>query len=154
MIRAADTPVRPVSRASAKNPGQVSGATRPAVNEPAEMYVVRDTSEAPATAAPGQGPDERDASYWYDLSGAGNPPGADDPPRARGPVETRGPFEPLVSSSGPQRMTPAPDSSTAQAGADHDGAVTPDHPGVPGSAGGEPGATHEASVLAEQPRVW
>ena len=214
VIRAADTPIRPGSRTRPANPGQVGGAAHPAVNEPADVYVYRDTGEAD-TASPGQGTDERDASYWYDLSGADNPSGA------RGPAETRGPFEPLVSSSDPQRMTPAPDSSAAQAppnaggdvglqdpaparagnleqirefyltteaigeqnvdqhfdqllaqqreliseyfkpspaaaqaGADHDGAVTPGHPGVPGVAGGEPDTAHQASVVAEQPRVW
>src|ERR1035441_5707366 len=50
--------------------------------------------------------------------------------------------------------------AAAQAGADHDGAVTPDHPGAPGdpggagSAGGQADAAHGASVAAEQPRVW
>jgi hypothetical protein len=223
VIRAADNPVRPGSHARPANPGQAGGAGRPAEDEPADVpadvYVYRDTGEAPgaaATAAPGQGPDERDASYWYDLSGADRPPV---------PAETRGPFEPLVSSSDPPRMTPAPDPepvpapdssaaqgpepapgrtskleqirefyltaeaigeqnvdkhfdqllaqqreliseyfkqppAAAQAGADHDGAVTPDHPGAPGdpggagSAGGQADAAHGASVAAEQPRVW
>ena len=47
--------------------------------------------------------------------------------------------------------------AAAQAGADHDGAVKPDHPGgpgEPGSAGGQAAAAHGASVAAEQPRVW
>ena len=59
------------------------------------MYVYRDTSgqaDDPAMAAPAPGAAERDASYWYDLSGEDSAPVQE---------ETRGPFEPLVSSSGP-----------------------------------------------------
>ena len=47
--------------------------------------------------------------------------------------------------------------TAAQAGADHDGAVTPDPPGdhgSAGSAGGEADPAHGASVVDEQPRVW
>ena len=60
------------------------------------MYVYRDTGgqpDEPAAATPG--PDEHDASYWYDLPGAGG--GGENTPRV--PQETRGPFEPLVSSA-------------------------------------------------------
>ncbi len=47
----------------------------------------------PAAAAPG--PDQHDASYWYDLPGTG----AGGEATSRVPQETRGPFEPLVSSA-------------------------------------------------------
>jgi hypothetical protein len=59
------------------------------------VYVYRDTSEPsghPAAAAAEPGANERDASYWYDLSGQESAPAV---------AETRGPFEPLVSSSRP-----------------------------------------------------
>jgi hypothetical protein len=65
------------------------------------VYIYRDTGDSPDSAAPGHGPDERDASYWYDLPTTGT--GA-----APEPADTRGPFEPLVSSHGPVPMTPEP----------------------------------------------
>ena len=67
------------------------------------MYVYRDTGAQPddlAAAAPG--PDQHDASYWYDLPGSGA--GGEATPHA--PQETRGPFEPLVSSAGPPGTAP------------------------------------------------
>jgi hypothetical protein len=72
------------------------------------MYVYRDTSgdpDNPATAAPEDEPDERDASYWYDLSGGDS---AHVPEDAHVLEETRGPFEPLVSSNGPPPGTALP----------------------------------------------
>jgi hypothetical protein len=72
------------------------------------MYVYRDTSgdpDDPATAAPGDEPDERDASYWYDLSGGDS---AHVPEDAHILEEARGPFEPLVSSNGPPPGTALP----------------------------------------------
>jgi len=88
------------------------------------VYIYRDSSDAPdsaATAAPGQEADERDASYWYDLSGAESAPV---------PVETRGPFEPLVSSSGPPPTTsapePAPGTSAAQVPPNAGGDTSPE----------------------------
>jgi len=60
------------------------------------VYVYRDTGDQPdEPAAATPGPDEHDASYWYDLPGAGG--GGENTPRV--PQETRGPFEPLVSSA-------------------------------------------------------
>jgi hypothetical protein len=67
------------------------------------VYVYRDTGgqpDEPAAAAPG--PDEHDASYWYDLPGTGG--GGETTPHV--PQETRGPFEPLVSSADPPGTTP------------------------------------------------
>jgi hypothetical protein len=69
------------------------------------VYIYRDTGDSPDSAA-GHGPDERDASYWYDLptTGTGTAPV---------PADTRGPFEPLVSSHGPTPVTPEPVPETA-----------------------------------------
>jgi hypothetical protein len=82
------------------------------------VYVYRDTDapDSAPTAASGQGPDERDVSYWYDLSGVDSPPADTAPVLA----ETRGPFEPLVSSSDPPAKPalvpePAPAPSAAPA---------------------------------------
>ena len=91
------TPPGPLSRlAQACRPCQVlRGAS--------DVYVYRDTGgqpDDPAAAAPG--PDEHDASYWYDLPGTSG--GGDTTPRV--PQETRGPFEPLVSSADPPGTTP------------------------------------------------
>ncbi len=84
-----------------------------------DVYVYRDASEPPgyhpaaAAAAPGQGSEEDDASYWYDLSGKDSAP-------VSVPAETRGPFEPLVSSTGPRPGTPPPS---------EDGPTSPDDGG-------------------------
>jgi hypothetical protein len=75
----------------------------PARSAESDIYVYRDTGaqpDGPAAAAPG--PDEHDASYWYDLPGTGD--GGDTTVRV--PQETRGPFEPLVSSADPPGTTP------------------------------------------------
>ena len=67
------------------------------------MYVYRDTGGQPddlAAAAPG--PDQHDASYWYDLPGSGA--GGEATPHVS--QETRGPFEPLVSSADPPGTAP------------------------------------------------
>jgi hypothetical protein len=67
------------------------------------VYVYRDTGGPPDDpAAAAQGPDEHDASYWYDLPATGA--GGDTTPHV--PEETRGPFEPLVSSADPPGATP------------------------------------------------
>jgi hypothetical protein len=107
VIRAADNPVPPGNHARPANSAPPADSARPADDAPADdvpadVYVYRDTSEAqdaPAAAAPGQGSDEGDASYWYDLSGGDGSPV---------PAETRGPFEPLLSSSGPPPVSPSP----------------------------------------------
>jgi hypothetical protein len=81
------------------------------------VYVYRDASEPPgypAAAAPAQGSEKDDASYWYDLSEKDSAPVA---------AETRGPFEPLVSSSGspPGAPPPSEDGPRApDAGGGHD----------------------------------
>jgi len=115
VIRAADNPVRPASHAQPANPAQPAGfgsAVDDAdVVDDAEVYVYRDTSEpsgppaAAAAAAAEPVADERDASYWYDLSGEDRSPV---------PAETRGPFEPLMSSSRPPSDPASPPSSSAQ----------------------------------------
>ncbi len=65
------------------------------------MYIYRDTGDS---AASGHEPDERDASYWYDLPATGTSAKTGTTPEV---AETRGPFEPLVSSHGPAPVTPA-----------------------------------------------
>jgi hypothetical protein len=66
------------------------------------VYVYRDTSGQPDDPALVPGPDEHDASYWYDLPATGTR--GDTAPDV--PQETRGPFEPLVSSADPPGATP------------------------------------------------
>ena len=149
VIRAADNPVRPASPTRQANPAQSANAARPAGSGPtvdhadvdADLYVDRDTSEPsgpPAAAATEPGADERDTSYWYDLSGEDSAPVS---------AETRGPFEPLVSSSrlpsDPAYPAPPPSSSAQD-------------PGGPGmmaqGAEGEPMAPdkHFDQLLAQQ----
>ena len=74
--------------------GRPPAPALPAEDLPGDVYVYRDTSgqaDDPAMAGlPGAA--ERDASYWYDLSGEDSAPVQE---------EARGPFEPLVSSSDP-----------------------------------------------------
>ena len=97
---------RPADQARPADPARSSESVRPA--DPArssesDVYVYRDTGgqpDDPAAAAPG--PDEHDASYWYDLPGTS----AGGDTTARVPQETRGPFEPLVSSADPPGTTP------------------------------------------------
>ena len=97
---------RPADQARPADPARSSESLRPA--DPArssesDVYVYRDTGgqpDDPAAAAPG--PDEHDASYWYDLPGTS----AEGDTTARVPQETRGPFEPLVSSADPPGTTP------------------------------------------------
>jgi hypothetical protein len=94
------------------------------------VYVYRDTSGPPddlATAAPGPGAQERDSSYWYDLSGEDSTPVQE---------EGRGPFEPLVSSNSPPPggvLPSLPTSNAAPAGS-APGAGTPAGP-APAAAG-------------------
>ena len=93
VIRATDNPVRSASRARPANPAQSAGSG-PAVDD-SDVHVHRDASEPSgplAAAATESAADERDTSYWYDLSGEDSAPVLG---------ETRGPFEPLVSSSRP-----------------------------------------------------
>ena len=96
-----------VRRASAGPRTRLRQASRrpadPARSSESDVYVYRDTGgqpDDPAAAAPG--PDEHDASYWYDLPGTS----AGGDTTARVPQETRGPFEPLVSSADPPGTTP------------------------------------------------
>ena len=97
---------RPADHARPADPARSSESVRPA--DPArsaesDVYVYRDTDgqpDGPAAAAPG--PDEHDASYWYDLPGTSAGGGT----TARVPQEIRGPFEPLVSSADPPGTTP------------------------------------------------
>ncbi len=82
--------------------GRPPAPARPAEDVPADVYVYRDTSgqadDSAMAALPGAA--ERDASYWYDLSGEDTTPVQE---------EARGPFEPLVSSNGPPAAgIPAP----------------------------------------------
>jgi len=104
---------------------------RPAEDAPADVYIYRDTSDAPdsaATGAAGEQTGERDASYWYNLSGAESAPVL---------VETRGPFEPLVSSSGgppPATPEPAPDTSAALVPPNVGGDTSPED-SAPGRSG-------------------
>jgi hypothetical protein len=148
------------------------------------VYIYRDTGDSPDSAAAGNGPDERDASYWYDLptTGTGTAPE---------PADTRGPFEPLVSSHGPAPVTPEPmpepapppDSSasgkleqirefyrTAEAIGEQNVDKHFDHllaqqreliseyfkqsPAPDRPAAPSAEDAHGASVTAEQPRVW
>ena len=100
------SPSRPANFGRPADPARPSESVRPA--DPArsaasDVYVYRDTGgqpDGPAAAAPE--PDERDASYWYDLPGTS----ADGGTTPRVPQETRGPFEPLVSSADPPSTTP------------------------------------------------
>ncbi len=106
-------PGRPPSAGAARRPGP----SRPADDIPADVYVYRDTSgEADDLATvPGLDAEERDASYWYDLSGEDSAPVQE---------ETRGPFEPLVSSSGPlPGGVPSPDVAPAASAAVAEGRV-------------------------------
>jgi hypothetical protein len=87
--------VQPPAAARPQDPG------RPAGYASDDVYIYRDTSAEPsdtATAAPGSQPDERDASYWYDLSGQDS---ATAEARTQVAEPSRGPFEPLVSSTAP-----------------------------------------------------
>ena len=150
VIRAADNPVRPASPTRQANPAQSANPARQAGSGPtvddadvddADVYVDRDTSEPsgpPAAATTEPGADERDTSYWYDLSEEDSPPVL---------AETRGPFEPLVSSSrlpSDPAHPASPPSSSAQ------------DPGGPGlmakGAGGEAMAPdkHSDQLLAQQ----
>jgi hypothetical protein len=88
-------PVQPPAAARPQDPG------RPAGYASDDVYIYRDTSAEPSdtgAAAPGSPPDERDASYWYDLSGQDSGTGE---ARTQMAEPTRGPFEPLVSSTTP-----------------------------------------------------
>ena len=118
VIRPSDNPVRsaspvrppsfdrPADQARPADPARSSESVRPA--DPArssvsDVYVYRDTGDQPDDPAPAApGPDEHDASYWYDLPGTS----AGGDTTARVPQETRGPFEPLVSSADPPGTTP------------------------------------------------
>jgi hypothetical protein len=96
---------------------------RPAGYASDDIYIYRETSAEPgdpATAAPGSQPDERDASYWYDLSGQDSAAGE---ARTQVAEPTRGPFEPLVSSSAP----PGAGRHAAPDAAGHDGPGEPAH---------------------------
>ena len=144
VIRAADNPVRPATHAQPANPAQPAGS-RTAVDD-ADVYVYRDTSEPSGSPEPGA--DERDTSYWYDLSEDDSAPVL---------TETRGPFEPLMSSSrppsDPAHAEPPPSSSaqvpggpgTMAEGAE-DELMAPD---VAGDHGGENSA-HERARKLEQ----
>ncbi len=99
---------RPAAPGRPADAGQPPAPARPADDMPADVYVYRDTSgqaDDPAVAAPAPGAAERDASYWYDLSGEDSAPVQE---------EARGPFEPLVSSGGPPAAgIPAPGAAPA-----------------------------------------
>jgi hypothetical protein len=75
------------------------------------VYVYRDTGDQPGDpAASASAQNERDASYWYDLSGEADAPAKDEAPAAEA---TRGPFEPLVSSSDLPAGSTQPSPSTS-----------------------------------------
>jgi hypothetical protein len=109
-------PVPPLAADPPQDPGRLAGYASD------DVYIYRETSAepgGPATAAPGSQPDERDASYWYDLSGQDSATGE---ARTQVAEPTRGPFEPLVSSSAPGAARhAAPDA------AGHDGPGEPAH---------------------------
>jgi hypothetical protein len=87
--------VQPPATARSQDPGHSADYASD------HVYIYRDTSAAPgstAIRAQGSEPDERDASYWYDLPGQD---GAAGEARTQVAEPTRGPFEPLVSSSAP-----------------------------------------------------
>jgi hypothetical protein len=97
---------------------------RPAGYASDDVYIYRETSAEPgdpATAAPGSQPDERDASYWYDLSGQDSAAGE---ARTQVAEPTRGPFEPLVSSNA---APPGAGRHAAPDAAGHDGPEEPTH---------------------------
>jgi hypothetical protein len=97
--------------------------------EPADVYVYRDTSgppNHPAAASPGPSPDEHDAAYWYDLTGEAATPVLE---------QTRGPFEPLVSSTGPPGITPRPSSALDAAESDAEVAGSKERQGKPDEDG-------------------
>jgi len=96
-------PADPARPGDPARPSKSAGPADPARSAASDVYVYRDTGgqpDGPAAAAPG--PDEHDASYWYDLPGTSA--GGNATPRV--PQETRGPFEPLVSSGDPLGTTP------------------------------------------------
>jgi hypothetical protein len=106
VIRASENPVRPANHARPASHARPVDPVPPADDAPADVYVYRDTSGQPddPAAARGQRPDERGASYWYDLPGTESAPA---------PEEVRGPFEPLVSSSDSSPGTALPSSPAA-----------------------------------------
>jgi hypothetical protein len=111
--------VQPPAAARPQDPG------RPAGYASDDVYIYRDTSAEPsdtATAAPGSQPDERDASYWYDLSGQD---GATAEARTQVAEPTRGPFEPLVSSTAPSGAGRHAGRHAAPDAAGHDGPGEP-----------------------------
>jgi hypothetical protein len=89
------------------------------------VYVYRD----PELAAEARDRDERDAAYWYDLSGEQAAPAAE---------ETRGPFEPLVPSSGQVPPAAAPRAAAEPAAAE------PEAAGPEAGHGGAPDDTAES----------
>jgi hypothetical protein len=84
VIRASDYPVPPAAPARPQNPA------RPVGEDPANVYVYRDSGGQQAGPAE---PDESDAAYWYGRREEEDQPAVQ--------PETRGPFEPLLSSTAP-----------------------------------------------------
>jgi hypothetical protein len=115
--------VPPPATARPQDPG------RPAGYASDDVFIYRDTSAEPSDPAtappgsppePGSPPDERDASYWYDLSGQDS---ATAEARTQVTEPTRGPFEPLVSST----ARPGAGRHAAPDAAGHDGPGEPAH---------------------------